>query len=587
MGNQRRVSIAFWISAMTLAMFMPGFGCTGFQAANLDAYQSLGDGTSGGIQVPSGVQLKYQCTAPLSRGLSEKSMGRTTTAELINSLTDLLGADVMSDSEILIQLKTLPADVMTFSVDDIVPNPPDSQAFTMLNIASRAGDIIGANPAIQKRIFGDCGTNAGALDQCAQVFIQNFGMRSYQRPLTTAEAASFFAQYKLAGGLEGLNQVMIRLLLSPTLVFHIEQGDTTQDTRARLTDFEVASRLSFRIAGSLPDAALLQAAQLGQLKDLSQLRAQAKRLIANSRSAKAKIADFFRFYTKTDQISAPYLPAGQLSGIDATDFQAEMAQESIDFTHHIVWDKNGKFNDLLTSTDVFPRTARMAKILETSVSSGNSPSQTTPAHGGLLLRPAAFSTTSDLTKPYHRAVVIRKGYLCEQLGSPDPNALATRNSLLGDLSDLGNRDRLTMLTNLPACLGCHGALNPVGFALEGYDQLGARRTQESVFDPSGQIVKTHPIDTHVSPTQLYDETGLELKSLDTAVDLVRGVVTGSAARACFARRVFEYQRARGALAEDNCALREVESAATDNGTILEAFIYGVVNEDIFWKAIGI
>jgi hypothetical protein len=164
--------------------------------------------------------------------------------------------------------------------------------------------------------------------------------------------------------------------------------------------------------------------------------------------------------------------------------------------------------------------------------------------------------------------------------------VAAQIATLGDTSTLSNRERLTLATNVTACLSCHGQMNPVGFVLEGYDQLGMLRTFESDFDASGSVVKSHPIDTNVGRTYLFDMNGTEVQSLANAMGLVQTISGGGAARSCFAQRVFEYQRARSYVPEDTCALNEVEAASTDSGTVLDAFIFGVANEDIFWKAKG-
>jgi len=227
----------------------------------------------------------------------------------------------------------------------------------------------------------------------------------------------------------------------------------------------------------------------------------------------------------------------------------------------------------------------MAKILETEIATGDSPSTTTADHAGILLRPAFLSDAGKLTRPYHRALRVRSGMLCETFGLPDPNAIAARQRELGDLSQLSNRERLEAETSAPLCQGCHGKLNPVGFALEGHDQLGMRRSVESNFDEAGKVLRTHPIDTHVTGTFIDDSEG-EVPSFDGATDLVQALASGKDARGCFARRIFEYQRVRVETPSDGCALRDIESGLAASGSLLDAFVTSVVNEDIFYKVEG-
>jgi hypothetical protein len=536
---------------------------------------------------PGSAGPKFNCADPSSRGVGENQLRRLITPELTHTLTDLLGTNVMADAAIQAQLSTLPADVIKLSVADIAPTPADIQAATMLNIASRVADLAAADATLRDRIFGTCSSMSTVAGSCAQTFITTFGARVYRRPLSNAESTSLLADFQATGGIGGLQAVLMRLLMAPSLVFHVELGASVQGTRVRLSDYEVAARISYGISGTMPDDALMQAAANGQLQTVDGVRQQSARLLSSSPMARAKTSDFFRFYTKSDQVIPPYAPAGRLDGFDVTGLQAELTQETSDFVDHVVWDLVAPFKTLLTSADVFPRSAAMAKVLQTAQASGSTPEQTTAAHAGLLLRPGLLSSSAPLTKPYHRAATVRRGYLCETLGDPDPNAVAARQGELGDLSALGNRDRLTLETSPPTCLGCHGMLNPAGFPLEGYDQLGMLRQVETDYDASGAVKGTHPLDTTVmGHTFLYDATGAEITSLQDGISLEAAIAAGEEAKACFAQRIFEYQHARRYVAQDLCALSDVEAAAQDSSTIQAALISGVANEDIFWKAQG-
>jgi hypothetical protein len=468
---------------------------------------------------------------------------------------------------------------------DVADSPPGTQAMAMLTIAMRAADLALSDDAKTKRIFGNC-AGSTITDSCMQAFVNNFGLKTYRRPLTPAESQSLMDQFHTAGGgQEGMNRVLARLLMSPTLVFHLEPGVAGDGTRVRLTDYEVASRLSYRLVNTMPDQELLDAAGKGLLQDLGNVRSQGLRLLGAS-AGKTAVSDFFRYYMKLDSVPTPNAFAANLDGVDPASIKGEMVQELQDFANNVVWTKQGTFKDLYASAQVFPRSAGMAKILETAVPAGANAATTTADHAGLLLRPAFLSGGATLTSPYHRALIVRSNILCETFGAPDPTAINNRQAELGDLSQLSNRDRLSALTNSQSCLGCHSMLNPVGFALEGYDQLGVKRTAESVFNAtSGAVEQTHPVNTAVVNTHINDVNG-EVKSFTDATDLQRAIASGPDARACFARRIFEFQRARTMAAADSCALREIESASSSNGTLQNAFVNSVANTDIFFKAQG-
>ncbi len=531
-------------------------------------------------------QGKFTCSHPEARGLSARNMRRLTKSELIATLTDLLGATVMNDGAIQIQLQSLPDDVVRDAVTDVAPSPADNQPMSLLNIANRAGEVVLANASIQSKIYGACSALSPVTVECARNFIETFGSLVYRRPLSPAEITQFFAQFSATGGVEGLTRLLIRFLLAPSLAFHVEVGTSVVDQRVRLTDFEVASRISYSLTGTMPDAELLAAARNHELKDIAGVKAQADRILHSHPKAKNKVSDFFRYYSKTDQISVPYAGAAKLLGISETGLDTEMIQETNEFISNIIWSKNGTVKDLFTSREVFPRSDRMAKILETSKASGNTSSLTSPEHAGLLLRPGFFATSEETTQPYHRAFVVRSSFLCETLGTPDPQAVAARMDTVGDLSQLSNRDQLAALTNAPQCLACHAKLNPVGFVFEGYDQLGARRALESVFKGDGSVAKTFPIDTKVGRTFIRDASGQEIMAFNDALDLVNAVSGGMSVNGCFAKKVFEFQRLRVATAFDDCAMTDLQNISATQGTILDVFLNSIANEDVFWKARG-
>jgi hypothetical protein len=542
---------------------------------------------AGGGNVVDLARFVYQCEDPTARGVSDSKLRRLTRPELVATLSALVGDAVMSDAGIQTQLELLTADRVITSIQDVAESPPDTQPAAMLEIALKAADLVLASEASTKKVFGECASTAQFSDDCLGSFVTRFGLEVYRRPVTDAESKSVVGQYEAAGETEeGMRRILARFLMSPSLVFHVEVGSRQEGARVRLTDHEVASRLAYRLTGTLPDAELIEAAVRGTLGSLDELRIHAKRLVS-SPAVRQRVQEFFRFYAQLYSVPAPSADAARLNGIgDAAALRGEMEREASDFVDHVFWTANGGLNELLTSTDVFPRSSGMAKILETEIASGESPSSTTADHAGILLRPAFLADAGKLTRPYHRALRVRSGMLCETFGLPDPNAIAARQNELGDLSQLSNRERLEAETSAPLCQACHGKLNPVGFALEGHDQLGMVRSVESNFDETGKVIRTHPIDTHVAGTFIDDGSG-EVPSFDGATDLVRALAAGKDARGCFARRVFEYQRVRVKTLDDDCALRDIEIGLAASGSLLDAFIASVVNEDIFYKAEGI
>jgi hypothetical protein len=328
----------------------------------------------------------------------------------------------------------------------------------------------------------------------------------------------------------------------------------------------------------------MQAAAAGQLQDLATVQNHARRILTNNPAAAAKLKDFFRYYVQMDVASHPFEPAAQLDKIDPSGLYDEMVAESQAFVNYVTFTKHGTFKDLLTSQDVFPKSARLATILETTQAVGDTPAQTNAAHAGILLRPLFLAGGDAQTKPMHRAASIVRHVLCEVLGSPDLAGLQNRQKELGDLSALSNRDRLTTLTSPQGCMGCHRLLNPIGFALEGYDQVGVPRTTETVFDLSGAVTHTFPIVTATTDNPPIEPGGPT--SLGNARDLVTAIASGGKARSCFAETMYDYIHLRVSDPNDACAIHDVEAASKDDGSILQAYLNSVANEDIFYRGLG-
>src|SRR5205814_10628420 len=119
---------------------------------------------------------------------------------------------------------------------------------------------------------------------------------------------------RAGGGFAGMQAVMGRLLQSPAMVFLIETGGASSGGRVRLTDFEVASPLSYLLTDTMPDAALLDAVNNGQLGSIGNVRTQVQRLLLTA-GGRAKMNAFFGYYTQTDTMPAPRASAVKLLGM--------------------------------------------------------------------------------------------------------------------------------------------------------------------------------------------------------------------------------------------------------------------------------
>ncbi|MFT3707739.1 MAG: DUF1588 domain-containing protein [Archangium sp.] len=208
-----------------------------------------------------------------------------------------------------------------------------------------------------------------------------------------------------------------------------------------------------------------------------------------------------------------------------------------------------------------------------------------PSHPGLLHRPALLVGTAERTSPILRGAHVRKLFLCTELSTPDPALVSARQTEVGDLDALTNRERVTRLTDSPSCMGCHVMVNPLGFPFEAFDQAGMRRPVEQRFDAQGQPASTMAIDLRVD-RPLLDFSGGGPTSLTDSSELVNALANSVQARACFTQRTFEYFH-RSALdaAKDGCALAEAEQLA-GAGTLRDVVLQLLSSDDLFYRPAG-
>lgn len=522
----------------------------------------------------------YQCKDPLTRGLSSDRIRRLTKNELLNTIQDLLGDTLYNDPTIQLKLNGLPSDQIRSGPGDFIESPSSSLAAVLFDVSLRASELLSASATSRSSVLDPC-TASTLTDTCVRTVAQKFGSRVYRRPISTAEADESVAFYKaMGGGAEGLQLLVIRFLQSPSLVFHVEAaGTTVKNGRFRLTDYEVASRISYQTANTMPDSLLMDAASRGDLQNLESVRSHVKRLLTSQKS-KEKVGDFFRYYSKLH--SEPVLSTKVLNtaSIDPTGLGQAMQAETFDFVNYVFWEKEGNFRDLMTSKASFPRTPAMASILGTSIVTPQAPVSEAPNHLGLLHRPALLSNAGERTSPIIRGAHIRMMYLCDELGAVPAEAVAAREAELGDLNAYSNREKTTLLTQSPSCMGCHSQINNLGFPFEGFSPFGGLRQTEPIFAADGTIVRQFPIDPKVTDPRI--EAGGPTQ-FNNSSELVQALALSKKAQACFAKKVFEFYKTKAVQAtNDSCLMSETSNDASAL-SLQTVIVDSIANEDIFWR----
>ena len=190
---------------------------------------------------------------------------------------------------------------------------------------------------------------------CGATFIEQFGAKAFRRPLTSDEKADYGAFFETQRGksdFKGAVQLTTEVMLqSPQFLYRLELGDplTATADRIQLTQYEIASRLSYLLLGSQPDKGLLDAAAAGTLDKADAREAQARRLLQDPRAG-GMMVEFHRQWLDLDRIDRePKDPAAYPTYND--ELKSAIREESDRFVQKVIWQGPGTIAAFLTSTD--------------------------------------------------------------------------------------------------------------------------------------------------------------------------------------------------------------------------------------------
>lgn len=514
---------------------------------------------------------------PNKQGQTNNQTNRLTKKQIVNSLAALFGQNAVDQAGVQSNLNLLHSD-SPIGIVESFDNQID-YVEALLSVARAITDYSFGSASRIGALLPNCDSSPTSTN-CKNSFL-NFAKQALRRPLNSTESNEHWTFVTSFGNAqEGLKYGVIRVLMNPRFHNHFELGElATSGNRLKVDPYEVASRLSFGITNSPPDATLLTAADNNQLQTVTQLKSQAQRLI-NTSFAREHFKEFLVSWLETETKVDPHPIMQTALGINPSGLTGEMKQEFDRFVDHVVFDQNGTFNDLMTKKVMFPSTSRLAQLLGTSQSSA---AVTSPAHrGGLLLRPLVVKSGTINSAPISRGVRVRRQVLCTNLPSPDSTIINSRLNGLEDFphSQYSNREVVTNITNAPACMTCHSQINPVGFAFESFGPFGEYRTVENARDDqTGEIIGTHSINTAVT----LPLAGRQAASINTVADLAQEISQTPSAMRCFSQQIFRFNKIRNAAEEDGCQLNTASNTLINGGTIKDGIIDSVVNESIFWR----
>ncbi|UQA59321.1 DUF1592 domain-containing protein [Polyangium aurulentum] len=436
-------------------------------------------------------------------------------------------------------------------------------------IASRATDPLTKVVACDPAVIGE--------EACAKEFIATFGKRAFRRPLAQDEADVLFGLYQVGRAQgdfrQGIQMVIEAALQAPEFLYRVELGgepfeDEMNEGLVHLDDWEMASRLSYFLWGTMPDDALFAAAEAGELQTKEQVAAQARRMLDDPRAHEA-IRNFHLQWLDYNRI-ANVSKDGLLFPTWSAGMKELMRKETEAFLDAAVFEEGGDLETLLTAPYSYMN-AELAAFY------GVPPEKAPPGpdfqrvdldpsqRAGLVTMGSMLTihAHSNQTSPVHRGKLVREAFLCDQMPpppadvmitvpAPDPNSTA--------------RERFAAHSENPSCKACHQLMDGIGFGFENYDGVGRYRTEESgkPIDATGTIIKS-------------DIDG----DFEGAVELAYKLADSQKAQDCYTKQWFRFAYGRGETKEDVCTMDALSSRFAASGGNIKELLVELTQTDAF------
>ncbi len=321
---------------------------------------------------------------------------------------------------------------------------------------------------------------------CAAKILSTLSRRAYRRAATGDDVQTllrFYERGRAAGGFDGgIRAALERVLVSPDFLFRIEADpvNIAQGETYRISDVELASRLSFFLWSSTPDDQLLDLAIAGKLKDPVVLNQQVSRMLADPRARASLIQNFFDEWLQTRNVALLKPESTKFPWFD-DNLRLAFVQE-LELFLDAQLKENRSVVDLLTSNETFvnEQLARHYGIPNVYGSHFRRVTLTDENRFGLLGKASVLSVTSYTTRtsPTIRGKWLLENILAAPMPAPPPNVPALEASNK-DNKPLTVREMLEMHRANPACASCHARMDPLGLSLENFDAIGQWRTTDA------------------------------------------------------------------------------------------------------------
>lgn len=462
---------------------------------------------------------------------------------------------------------------MKFTDDDGKPIVP----FLLLDSIEWDGPIVESwpPPSHQRIFFG--GEQATKDTAYAREIVSRFAERAWRRPVQIVEVERLMKvteqAQKLGDNFETSVKAALLTVLCSKNFLYLEEGNLTASTQ-KLTDWELASRLSYFLWSSMPDSQLLELARLGRLHELGTLRAEVRRMLKDAKAS--KFADSFpRQWLQLRKVGM-FAPDSKIYPEYDEALEKSMISETTAFFREIL-EKDLSLREFLQS-DWTMLNERLAEHYGIAGVKGETLQRVTlkpeDHRGGLLTQASILSMTSDGTRhrPVHRGVWVLESIIGRPPPPPPANVPAIETPP-PTAPKTSLRAKLEAHKQDANCAACHLKIDPLGLAFENYDAIGHWRTEEKQRDGAGANPKVDPSGELNDGRKFSDADGLKQILLKD---------TDKFATAC-TEKLATYAMRRAPNFGDRGELKRITEQAKGNDYRLLELIEALVASELFQK----
>jgi mono/diheme cytochrome c family protein len=422
----------------------------------------------------------------------------------------------------------------------------------------------------RRKIFVCKAASAASEGGCAKEIIALLARRAYRQAVKDADLQPILDFYKSARRdstfERGIESALQLILASPKFVFRVEQDPPNAPAGGiyRISDVELASRLSFFLWSSIPDEELLAAAGQGKLSDRSELDRQVRRMLADPKSS-ALVANFAGQWLQVRNLKTLLPNSDEFPDFDDNLRQAFAREMDMFFESVIREDRN--VLDLLTAdyTFVNERLARHYGVPGIYGSQFRRITLGDDVRKGLLGKGGLLAVTSHATRtsPVNRGKWVLENILGTPPAPPPPDVPALKEPEPGAATKTMREQMVEHRAN-PACASCHKVMDPIGFAMENFDAVGAWRSHDAgaPIDASGELADGSKVDGVVALRQ----------ALVSHPDVFVGTLT---------EKLLTYALGRGLDAPDMPAVRSIVASASRDRYRFSSIVSGIVTSTPF------